>query len=38
MNDLSEAMRRQWLWELVFHIQRMKGTSDGLRSYVKLSR
>lgn len=34
----SEAFRRQWLWELAFHIRRMKGTNSRLRAYVKMAR
>jgi len=34
----SEAFRRQWLWELAFHIRRMKGSVSRLRAYNKLAR
>jgi len=33
---LDDAMRRQWLWNLVFHIRRMKGVgASRLRSIPK---
>ena len=35
---MSEAMRRQWLWALAFHIKRSKGKASQLRAYIKLAR
>lgn len=33
-----DAMRRQWLWELAFHIRRMRHvTNSKLRTYVKMA-
>jgi len=35
---VSESFRRQWLWELAFHIKKLKGGPSRLRSYVKTTK